>query len=451
VAQHTKTRFPPEAIREDFIPKDAYYSREFAALEEERLWPRVWQMVGRLEEFPKVGDYLTYDILGDSILIVRNAPDSLKAYHNVCMHRGRRLLDGCGSVQEITCRFHGWRYNLNGENTRIVDAADWGGRLTPEDTHLREVLIDTWGGWVFINMDPEAESLASFLSPMQDYLDKFEFESLRYHWFKTTILPSNWKTAVEFFNEFYHVQQAHPQVLPFTNDYSKSGGFGKHGMMWFEAEGSVPLSRSPRLPAKTEPDYRNFVLDFVERYHTELEAMVTTRHYHAAQRLRTEVEASASPTEVLTKWMQFRLEAAEADGSGWPKDLPFDYINRSGLDWHVFPNFVFLHGTVDGLLGYRARPNGDDPESCIFDVFSLQRFGPGKAPVLNREFHPDWRAAKWPRIYAQDFVNIPEVQKGMHSRGFTGSRPNPVQERAITHFHRTLRSFIADGGANADR
>ena len=116
-------------------------------------------------------------------------------------------------------------------------------------------------------MDLDAEPLADFLMPMRDFIDKFEFEKLRYRWYKTVVMQANWKVVLEFFNEFYHVQQAHPQLLAFTDDYSKSAGFGRHGMMWFDAEGAVPFRRSPRLSPKDEPDYRNFILDFVENYH----------------------------------------------------------------------------------------------------------------------------------------------------------------------------------------
>ena len=173
--------------------------------------------------------------------------------------------------------------------------------------------------------------------------------------------------------------------------------------------------------------------------------MVTPRNYEATQRLRTEVAADASPVEVLTKWVQFQMEAAEADGSGWPADLTPDYIEKSGLDWHVFPNTIFLHGTIDGVLWYRVRPNGHDPQSCIFDIWSLQRYGEGKEPEIEREFYADWRDTTWPKIYEQDFMNIPEVQKGMRSRAFEASRPNPVQERAIVNFHQQLRQFMGQG------
>lgn len=445
VSSMSRSAFPADEVRDDFVPKEPYYSPEFAKLEEERLWPYVWQLACRLEEIPNPGDYVTYDIVDDSIVVVRVDERTVKAYHNVCMHRARRLTEGCGHAQRFVCRFHGWQYGLDGRNLKVVDRSDWGACLKDADVRLREVKCDFWGGFVFINMDPDCEPLAQFIEPIDEYCSKFEFEKLRFRWYKTVIMPANWKTMLEFFNEFYHVQQTHQQLLPFTNDYSNSEGFGRHSAIWFSSEGSIPLLRSPRLPPKEEPDYRNYVLDYVETFNRDLQAMVTDRAYRATQRLRTEVPATAEPMEVLGKWMGYVIEAAQSDGAGWPDGLTPEYIDRSKLDWHVFPNTVYLHGSVDGVLWYRARPNGHDPESCIFDVWSLERFGPGKVPPLKREFYANWRDGEWPRIFQQDFENVEAVQRGFKSRGFPGSRPSPVQERAITHFHRTLRRFLSDG------
>src|SRR5579885_1534498 len=104
------------------IGVEAYISPEYARQERDKLWRKVWLQTGRVEEIPEVGDYLTYDILDDSIVIVRTAPDKLSAYHNVCPHRGRRLVDtpqgahhACGRKRQFICGFHGFRYNLAGE------------------------------------------------------------------------------------------------------------------------------------------------------------------------------------------------------------------------------------------------------------------------------------------------------------------------------------------------
>ena len=437
-------KYPASDVRDDFVPKEPYYKQDFADLEAERLWPYVWQLACRLEEIPNIGDYLTYDILDDSIIVVRTADDTIKAYHNACQHRGRRLTEGCGNAKQFVCRFHGWRYDLNGQNTEVIDRADWGNRLNAADIRLRTVQCDTWGGFVFINMDPKAEPLKDFLDPVDAYCRKFEFEKLRFRWYKTAIMPVNWKTVLGFFNEFYHVQQAHKQLLAFTNDYSKSDGFGRHASIWYESEGAVPFKRSPRLPPKPEPALKDHILNFAEQYNRDLRVMVSERNYAVTQRFHEEVPADATPAETINKWVQMQVDAAVADGAGWPSELTADYIDKSGLDWHVFPNTIFLHGLIDSVLWYRLRPNGHDPESCIFDVWALERYGPGKEPPLKREFYTDWHDGDWGLIYEQDFVNIPEVQKGYKSRGFDGERVNPVQERAISNFHRVLRRFLQD-------
>ncbi len=436
-------RFSPDEVRDDFIPNDAYIDPDFARLEEEKLWPHVWQLACRLEEIPNVGDYCTYDIVDDSIIVVRTAPDTIKAFHNACTHRGLPLTQGFGSAERFHCRYHGWKFSLDGECTDIIDRDDWQDCLKGEDVNLREVKVGTWGGAVFINMDPECQPLEEFLAPVEEYVGKFQFDKLRYRWYKTTTMPCNWKRVLEAFNEFYHVQQTHAQLLAFTDDYSKSRGFGRHGKVWFAGEGTVPFKRSPRLPHKEVTDYREYVLDFVEQYNRDLQAIVTPRMHRATQRLRTEVPATASPEEVLARWGQFLAEEAAADGVEWPEGLTPEYIERSGFDWHVFPNTIFLHNP-DGVLWYRVRPNGHDHDSCIFDIWSLERYAPGKEPPLKRESYPDWREADWPLIYKQDFINLNVLQRGMKSRGFPGQRTNPVQERVIINFHRALRRFLQD-------
>lgn len=440
--------YSPDVVRDDYIPKEAYFDPAFARAEAEHLWPKVWQIACRLEEIPNIGDYVTYDILRDSIIVVRTSADEVRAYHNACPHRGNQLTEGCGNTRQFVCSFHGWRFGLDGRNIHVVDRSDWGNRLSPDDIRLSPVKTGIWGGWVFINMDPECQPLEEFLEPMKSHCDRFEFEKLRFAWYRSTVVPANWKTVVETFIEFYHVQTTHRQMLTYTRDYSTSRGMGRHGWISYDAGPGLPIGRSPRLPPKEEPDFRNYIFEYAEQFKHDLGAMQTERAYQAVQRLRTEVPATAAPEEVLAKWAQLTVEAAVKSGAGWPENLTPDYMARSGFDWHVFPNTVFLHPAVEAVLWYRMRPYGDDPERCLFDVWSLERFPPGEAPPLKREFYENWREAEWPLIFRQDFENIPKVQRGMRSRGFSGLRPNPVQERALTNFHRVLRRFMEDPHAD---
>ena len=146
------------------IGVEAYTSPDYARAERDRLWRKVWLQAGRVEEIPNVGDYITYDILEDSIIIVRSAPDAIHAFYNVCSHRGRRLIDtppgqkyAKGNGLRFTCNFHAWSYNLEGRCTHVPDKEKWDGALTDERTRLGPVKVDTWGGWLWINQDPNCE------------------------------------------------------------------------------------------------------------------------------------------------------------------------------------------------------------------------------------------------------------------------------------------------------
>ncbi|MFJ9362114.1 aromatic ring-hydroxylating oxygenase subunit alpha [Streptomyces mirabilis] len=190
------------------IGVEAYISQEYARAEGDRLWAKVWQQVGRVEELPDVGDYLTYEILDDSVIVVRTAPDTLRAYHNVCSHRGRRLLDtppgkrdARGRGRQFVCGFHGWRYNLDGRCTHVPEREDWPRGLSAGNTGLTGVEVDTWGGWIWINMDPECEPLRDYLEPAATLLDPFQLENMRYRWRRWLVFDCNWKTALEAFME----------------------------------------------------------------------------------------------------------------------------------------------------------------------------------------------------------------------------------------------------------
>ena len=117
-------RSGPQEVRPDYVPVDVYISRDWLELEREKLWPKVWQWVCREEEIPNPGDFYTYDILDDSISVIRRQDGSIGAYFNACPHRGRRLTEGCGRQGKFHCKFHGWQFDLQGTPVEIVDRDD---------------------------------------------------------------------------------------------------------------------------------------------------------------------------------------------------------------------------------------------------------------------------------------------------------------------------------------
>ncbi len=433
------------AMRKDYIPKDDYISAELLALEKSRLFPRVWQIACRLEEIPNKGDFVTYDIGDDSILILRTDADTIKAHFNVCQHRGRQLKEGCGNTGEvIKCPFHGWRWNLDGSLARVKARPNWDGCQDFDDRSLalNSLLVDTWAGWVWVNMDLNAAPLREYLAPVPQFLDGFLLENLRFNWYKTVKLPCNWKTVLDAFNEGYHTEATHPQMSKFGLSDFPTRAFGRHAMFY-----STPEDIGQTAPAEGAPqafDARKFQVMYIEELNDTLGAMFTQNAVKAARRLLEELPETASPMEVGAAFMTLHREETEKAGAVWPKDLTPQQMMDAGLDWHIFPNTIVLP-TIDGALWYRARPDGDNPNSCFYDVWSLGRYAEGAAPRVAQEHFESPESFKGQCFFLeQDLTNLRLVQKGMRSRGFSAARTNPVQESSISNFHRAVREFIED-------
>lgn len=431
------------------IPIEAYTSPDYAQAENEKLWGKVWQAACRVEEVPKVGDYVTYDIMDESIIIVRTAEDRIQAFYNVCQHRGRQLTEGCGNTRQFVCKFHGWRWKINGETAFINDRKGYDGCLTNENTRLKPVKLDSWGGWLWINMDPDSEPLRQYLEPIATLLDPYELEKMRYRWRQWLVFPCNWKTALEAFNESHHAAITHPQLCE----------WGATPFYWCRTEGrhswhGPAVSSGPGRPgaangAETEvpqSDARDPRITTAQALRAIMEGVnscTTDTMIQAADRLVEELP-EGTPADAVMAHFNALAEAIDAErGVIWPKLDP-TLQPDTGHDWHIFPNSVILQGITFALC-YRARPNGTDPNSCIFEVYVIERYPEGQEPRTEWVHVPDPEDDRWPEVLQQDFGNMPYVQRGMKSRGFIGARPNPRQEVGVLHFHETLAEYMGSG------
>lgn len=425
-------------------PANRYFSREYARLEEDRLWPRTWLMACRLEQIEKVGDYVLFDIAKESIIIVRTAADEIKGYFNVCQHRGRRLKDNpCGNTGKfLFCQFHGWRWTIDGKLDRVVNSEDWDeypGYF--DDKNLAEVKVDTWAGWIFVSMDRDIEPLMEYLAPVPQFIDPYKLEECRIEWYKTIRFPCNWKTVANAFNENYHVETTHGQLTKFGLAKSPAFVRGKHAHFRVEVAAGSTAGQNLGSAANFKDMIENIEIRETERYDWLL-ALSSIYSVTAAKRLRGEISPDADPAAIVGKFRQLHREEMETAGAVWPETITGDVLAAAGVDWHVFPNFLFLP-SIDGALVYRARPDESDPEHCWYDVWWIARFGPGKEPKWSHEvFNSLEEAAGVNRFLEQDFSNLMAVQKGMHSRGFKGSAYNPVQEVEVIQFERMLDVYI---------
>src|SRR6201998_126625 len=162
----------------DRIPKQRSYDPEFYALETELFWPRVWQMACRLEETPRAGALLEYEILDQSIIVVRIDDATVGAYYNSCRHRGMKIVEGRGSRRSFVCPFPGWCFGLDGSSTCVLRPEVFDeSNLRAEDLSLVPVRCELWGGCAWINLDDDAPALRDCIEPFASIFDAWKVQS----------------------------------------------------------------------------------------------------------------------------------------------------------------------------------------------------------------------------------------------------------------------------------
>ncbi|WP_299564411.1 aromatic ring-hydroxylating dioxygenase subunit alpha [uncultured Mycolicibacterium sp.] len=445
----------PEALSEPMtIPVEAYVSEEYARAERDRLWRKVWLQVGRVEELPEIGSYLTYDILDDSVIVVRTGTgadgSAFRAHHNVCTHRGRRLVDtppgarnAVGRARKsFVCGFHGWTFGIDGACTHIRERDDWKGALTPENTRLAPVRVDTWGGWLWINMDPEAEPLADYLFPANKMLDPFGLEHMRYRWRRWLEFDCNWKVALEAFNETYHVAVTHPEFNRFGEFKGWARQQGRHSNIGYDAPKDLQATRS-KIRLGTGDDPRVSTAEMQMYTWEQTNATTTETLVNAAKRLVDELPEGTPPDQVLAHWLESARRDDAARGVIWP-EIPPDVLGEAGTAWQIFPNFQIGQGLTTALC-YSARPHPSyNPDKCLFEVSVLELFPKGQEPQTEWEYTPVGDP-RWLSVLPQDFSNMAAVQQGMKSLGFAGTKPNPYRERATVNLHYQLARYMGTG------
>jgi nitrite reductase/ring-hydroxylating ferredoxin subunit len=422
----------------NIIPKERYVSQEFFDLEMEKLWPRVWQMACREEEVPKVGDYLEYIIGDQSILVTRSAPDTIRAFYNTCPHKGTRLAAGVGNFAtgEIRCRFHAWRFELDGTNKEVVDRFDFPESMTDDDVSLGQIKVGRWGGFVFINMDPASESLESFLGPLPTLLAPFGFEKMRYRSYRTVIIPANWKSALDAFNEGYHVQGTHPQLLRWTDDTNmKYGPLGKHNHMGSAGEVKHDIRPSPRLGlGPGDYDERELLAVMID----ELGGLFLKEERQRVLDLKDKPLPEGKT--VMDAYNEIRVQMLRGKGIDLG-NLTDEQLLMTD-DVHFFPNVVGPIYPGSTTL-FRTRPNGLDPNTAIKDLWTLEWVSPDEErEMCERKFYPDWSAKDWGLVTNQDYANMAHVTAGMKSRGCKGLRLNPRQEHNVIHMHEVIDEYL---------
>jgi choline monooxygenase len=193
------------------LPWSWYTDPTVLQLERERIFRRFWQYVGRTDEVAEPGSFSATRVGEIPVVLVRDEEDTLRAFLNVCRHRGSILCDGAGRRSTLQCQYHAWTYGLDGRLVSAPRSAREGGIDTGE-LHLLPLRVDTWGPFVFVNPDPDAGPLADFLEDVPERIAAagVDVDALRFLQRSESELEANWKISAENFLECYHCPVAHP-------------------------------------------------------------------------------------------------------------------------------------------------------------------------------------------------------------------------------------------------
>ncbi len=317
------------------------------------------------------------------------AADALKAYHNVCPHRGRRLVDippACkqrlrAQAPTFICGFHGWRFNLEGEVHPHPAQDDWQGALTPE-THPPRRSEGRHLGRLGLDQPRSAvpNRCASISSRLRRCSNPFAAAATcATRWRKWGIFDCNWKVAMEAFNETYHVQTTHPEF----NKYGEFRGWARaqehaqqHRLR--RAEDRWTQNQAGKLRVGTSADPRLSTAEMQAYTWEKANTNTTQTLVDAAKRLKDELPEGTPAGEVLMHWLKSARADDAARGVIWPTVDPA-HVGKSGTAWQVFPNFQIGHA-VSNMLCYSARPYGYDPEQVHLRGRGLRTVPEGQEP-----------------------------------------------------------------------
>jgi phenylpropionate dioxygenase-like ring-hydroxylating dioxygenase large terminal subunit len=198
------------------LPPSVYHSAEILELESEQLFRKEWICIGRTAEIPHKGDFLCRDIIDAPVFVVRQRDDSFKAFANVCAHRSSRLLTGAGQVSRISCPYHSWTYELDGQ---LIGAPfmDKTPGFEVAKHRLKELACEAWEGFVYVNLQPDPKPVSERLSVLTDLVNDFRMADYVPVFATEETWNTNWKCLVENFMDAYHLHRVHKD------------SFGKHG------------------------------------------------------------------------------------------------------------------------------------------------------------------------------------------------------------------------------
>lgn len=364
------------------VPSGRYTSQEFWELEQEYLWPNSWICAGRVEDVPEPGSYFLFDELGHPLIVVRGHDDVIRCFSNTCRHRGAPVVrDRSGTVRNLRCQYHAWTYNLEGGLIAVTDERDFP-NICKEDRPLPPAACEVWGGWIWINMNPNPQPLMRFLGKFADEMEQFRCEDLRLVATDHRVIDCNWKVAIEAFQEVYHFRFIHD----------------RGGVTYLDGQGATMGLLEGGNSRMVVPFSKQSVKDMGRESWREM-AKVPER------------------------------------GPGMPQ-IPTVHpmVHSTSYSFTVFPNLI-TPLSPDGFPILLFFPIAIDRTNI-----RIYHFGPGWSGGELTEGWKD-RLDAFSHIIDEDVENLTPIHRAMASPGFDGV-PLSYQERRIWHFNETVDRTI---------
>jgi phenylpropionate dioxygenase-like ring-hydroxylating dioxygenase large terminal subunit len=416
-----------------------YYDPEYLAREVDRLWRKQWLLAGREEDLPEVGDRMPADFGPLSFFLVRSDADDFKAFYNSCLHRGTLLCAKPESAGSVRCPFHGWEWSNNGALKRIPGHWDFT-EVTRATGSLREVKLERWGGFLFINADPAAKPLADALHVIPDHFRTFAPENRVTVSHVRKVVPANWKLAQEAFMEAYHAAVTHPETIPFASDAHTqydvwSNGTGHVGRLW--AASALPNSEAgPEVTALYAAQMFLSSLSGWRYPDDEVPAL------SAGSDLRSE----------LASWHRRTLERLY----GRPFEMP-DALLLDTISYFMFPHCAFFLTEFSPMV-FSFTPHATDPNLSYMEIRMLLPCKEGaprppKAPRVEKGVDEKIMGDKdlaaafsfVGLVLDQDMDNMPLLQKGVRASDPALRHTNlgGSQETLIQYWNEVLDRALA--------
>ena len=365
------------------LPNECYLNNDYLEFEKEKIFKNNWTMIGVASSVPNPGDAKPFNLLGIPILIVRNKENEVKVFHNVCSHRGFKLVDQeCKLKNVIRCPYHSWSYDFNGKLTVTPHIGGLGKHevegFDKNKSNLKEIKSNIWMDLIFININSNAKPFEDFIKPLEDRWSKFiskKDQKLIRHstdngYFNMTV-NSNWKFAIENYCESYHLPWIHPEL--------------------------------------------NKVSNISDHYHIEDE------------NLNFSGQGSNKYSQQFDGNIKFKCFP------NWPTELSekSEYVS-------LYPN-VMLGIHIDHFYAFWLEPISNNQTKEHFELYYV-----GDESASNDEFKDirEKNFAFWQEVMNEDVTAIEGMQNGRNSPAYNGGNFSPVMDTPTLMFHKWVATNL---------